>query len=99
MGGRAVFVDLTEAERAELTSLPVRRNTGQVLTLRVRLMLFCAEGEQNNRAAAELDVDVDTVGKWRRRFAKHRIDSSRDEPRSGAHPEKLAAGCGTFRQS
>jgi transposase len=83
MGGRAVSVDLTEAERLELTSLSVRRNTAQALALRARIVLACAEGEQNKRVAAALDVDVNTVGKWRRRFAEHRIDGLQDEPRSG----------------
>jgi len=38
-----------------------------------------------NRAIAQtLGADANTVGKWRRRFAEHRIDGLYDEPRSGA---------------
>ena len=33
--------------------------------------------------AARLGIDPDTVGKWRRRFAEHRLESLWDEPRSG----------------
>jgi len=84
MGARAVRVDLSEVERAELTSLSARRSTAQALALRARIVLACAEGGQNKRVAARLGVDVDTVGKWRRRFAEHRIDGLKDEPRSGA---------------
>ena len=84
MGGRAVDVKVTETERAELSSLSARRNTAQALALRARIILACARGEQNKRVAAQLDVDVDTVSKWRRRFAEHRTDGLPDEPRSGA---------------
>jgi transposase len=75
---------LSAAERAELTSLAVRRSTAEALALRARIVLGCAEGAQNNDVAARLQVDRVTAGKWRRRFVEHRMDGLRDEPRSGA---------------
>jgi len=74
---------LDETERAELQSLASRRSTAQALALRARIVLACAEGEQNKVVAARLAVDPDTVGKWRRRFAERRLEGLRDEPRSG----------------
>ena len=34
--------------------------------------------------AVRLSLGSATVGKWRRRFAQHRVDGLRDEARSGA---------------
>lgn len=82
--GRLAALALSERERSELVSLAARRNTGQALALRARIVLGCAEGKQNKEVAARLQVDQGTVGKWRRRFAEQRLDGLRDEPRSGA---------------
>ena len=84
MAGRQLAaLVLSDAERTELTSLAARRNTAQALALRARIVLRCATGRQNKQVAADLLIDQTTVGKWRRRFAEHRIDGLRDEPRSG----------------
>lgn len=77
-------LELSEAERSELMSLASRRKTAQALALRARIVLACAEGGQNKAVAAELGLDRQTVGKWRRRFVEHRVDGLHDEPRSGA---------------
>ena len=84
MGGRYLSaLEVSEAERSELTSLASRRNTAQALALRARIVLGCADGEQNKAVAARLGVCENTVGKWRRRFAEHRLEGLRDEPRPG----------------
>ena len=83
MGRRFAPLGLDEVERAELTSLASRRSTAQALALRARIILACAEGEQSKVVAARLAIDPDTVGKWRRRFAEHRLEGLWDEPRSG----------------
>jgi transposase len=85
MGGRRLpALELDDAERAELKALTSRRKTGQALALRARIVLACAQGEENREVAARLEIDKDTVGKWRPRFIEHRIDGLRDAPRSGA---------------
>jgi transposase len=76
-------LELSEAERSELRSLASRRSTAQALALRARIVLACAEGGQNKTVAAQLHLDRQTVGKWRRRFVEHRLEGLRDEPRSG----------------
>ena len=52
--------------------------------MRAQIVLAIAEGLQSKVIAIELGVDAATVGKWRRRFAEHRLDGLDDEPRSGA---------------
>lgn len=76
-------LELSQAERSELMSLSSRRKTAQALALRARIVLACAEGGQNKVVAAQLGLDRQTVGKWRRRFVEHRVDGLHDEPRSG----------------
>ena len=89
MAGRQLAaLVLSDAERMELTSLAARRSTAQALALRARIVLRCATGRQNKQVAADLQLDQTTVGKWRRRFAEHRVDGLRDEPRSGT-PARL----------
>ena len=84
MAGRDLArLELDDAERAELMSLASRRSTAQALALRARIVLGCAQGDQNKEVAARLGVCENTVGKWRRRFVEHRLEGLRDEPRSG----------------
>src|SRR3712207_3128941 len=82
--GKATPLVLTAAERTELEKLVRRRKTAQDLAVRARIVLRCAAGATNQAVAREVGVCAHTVGKWRERFAKHRLDGLRDEPRSGA---------------
>jgi transposase len=91
MAGRraAPQIVLSDEERSQLEGLAARRKTAQAMALRARIVLCCAEGFQSKEVAGKLGVDAGTVGKWRRRFAAHRVDGLRDEPRSGA-PRTIA---------
>jgi transposase len=82
--GKATSPALMPEERAELEKLVRRRKTAQDLALRARIVLRCAEGATNQAVAGEAGVCAHTVGKWRERFARDRLDGLRDEPRSGA---------------
>ena len=84
MGRTAVAIELTAAEQTELEALAGRRRTAQGLAKRARIVLAAAEGSDNKAIARSLGADENTVGKWRRRFAEHRLDGLYDEPRSGA---------------
>jgi transposase len=75
---------LTQAEREELLALTLRRKTAQALALRARIVLACADGQNNREVAARQRVTHQTVGKWRTRFVEQRLDGLLDAPRSGA---------------
>ena len=51
--------------------------------IRARIVLAAAEGAANTEIAAEVGVHVDTVRKWRRRFAAAGLAGLEDLPRSG----------------
>src|SRR5262245_27475310 len=51
--------------------------------LRAQIVLAAAAGSTNVAIAAQVGVHVDTVRKWRRRFAAARLAGLKDAPRSG----------------
>jgi transposase len=54
--------------------------------LRAQIVLAAAAGSTNVAIAARVGVHVDTVRKWRRRFAAGRLAGLKDAPRSGRPP-------------
>jgi transposase len=75
---------LTDTERQELNALTLRRKTAQALALRARIVLACADGNDNKVVAVRQRVTPQMVSKWRARFVEHRLDGLLDAPRSGA---------------
>jgi transposase len=74
---------LTADERTVLEGYVRRRNVGQALANRSRMVLMAADGLENRRIAEELGVWEQTVGKWRKRFLQKRLEGLSDHPRSG----------------
>ena len=80
---------LSDEERSFLEAQVRRHRVARSMSDRCRMILRCADGLGNKAVAAEMGVHEHTVGKWRRRFVKDRIEGLSDAPRPG-RPRTIA---------
>ena len=80
---RAVPVMLSAGERTALNKRVRGAKTAHRDRLRAQIVLAAARGRDNARIAADLRISVDTVRKWRGRFAGRGLGGLADLPRSG----------------
>lgn len=83
MGRSATAIVLSEDEEATLKGWRRRRNTTTGLHFRAGIVLDCARGDSGEQIAQRHGTSQQTVTKWRRRFARDRLDGLSDAPRSG----------------
>lgn len=76
--------ELRSAEREKLALLVARSTTPQRIAQRARIILATAEGQSVAQIAESLSISPASVYKWRRRFAKDRLQALTDAPRPGA---------------
>jgi transposase len=88
-GRRLENLGLSAAENDQLLRWTRRPKVAQALAQRAQIVLLCAAGTANDDVARQLDVTPQTVGKWRRRFLRQRLDGLLDAPRSGA-PRRIS---------
>ena len=74
---------LSSVEREYLERQVRRQRVARSMSERCRIILRCADGVPSKAVAAELGVHEHTVGKWRRRFLKDRVEGLLDEARPG----------------
>jgi transposase-like protein len=72
---------VTQDEQVELERLTKRVRTNRDVAFRARIIMACSEEPSNSVVARRLRCTKQTVGKWRNRFIKHRLDGLYDEPR------------------
>lgn len=84
MWRRSPFViELTAVERDGLHAVVRRRTAQQRMVLRAKIVLASAEGEENASIAERLEIALNTVIKWRKRFFDERVAGLTDRKRSG----------------
>ena len=81
---KAVRIELSESEHAELSSRLRRRRVARGDALRAEIVLLAAAGLTNLAITERLGIARMTVATWRTRFAERRLDGLADEPRPGA---------------
>lgn len=75
---------LTEEERAYLKQQARQEEaSARSMSERCQIVLRCADGIASKMVAAELGIHENTVGKWRRRFLRDRVEGLFDADRSG----------------
>ncbi|MFD1276148.1 IS630 family transposase [Streptomyces kaempferi] len=81
-----MLLELTAAERHRLKKMAYGHKTPHQARQRATIVLLAARGRSNARIAAETHLHVDTVRRWRGRFAAGRVPALADRKRSGRPP-------------
>jgi transposase len=77
-------LNLTDAERTELTRLARQPGTPHALAVRCKVVLLDEQGWTYAAIGDKLDMREQTVLKWRSRFLHQRLVALKDKPRPGA---------------
>lgn len=84
---KAVSIELTDQQRVALTKLANGRRTQVRVAMRARVVLAAARGLENQAIAEDLDINRETVARWRSRCAECGVESiMKDYPRGGRKP-------------
>lgn len=86
-GPKPLSLELSDHERRVLRGWLRKQAVPQVLVLRSRIVLACAEGRSNTRVADDLGVSRETVRKWRSRFAADWLEGLVGPPALGGATE------------
>jgi transposase len=76
-------IELSDAERARLEAAARKYTSPYRDVIRARIVLYAAEGLDNDTIAARLDTPRQIVSKWRKRFYRERLRGLEERSRSG----------------
>ena len=90
MARRSLYpVELSEDEERELRRRAARYTLPYREVQRAKIVLMAAEGLENGEIARRLEVRVDTVRKWRKRFFEQRLAGLDEAPGRGRKPTSM----------
>ena len=76
-------IRLSPAERTHLESLARSYTSPYRDVIRAKIVLYAAQGLDNDTIAARLDTPRQIVSKWRKRFFEERLAGLEEKPRHG----------------
>lgn len=83
MARKALDIVLSEEEQTGFEKIVRKRVAEHRLVIRAQIVLMAAKGLKNKTIAQRLHIDADTVGLWRKRFAKQGLSGLRDIEKHG----------------
>jgi transposase len=85
-------IELSEDEQRELRQRAARYTLPYREVQRAKIVLMAAEGLENGEIAGRLELRVDTVRKWRKRFFEQRLAGLEEAPGRGRKPAFSPSG-------
>lgn len=76
-------IELSAAERDRLKATARKYTSPYRDVIRAKIVLYAAEGLDNDAIAARLDTPRQIVSKWRKRFYQERLRGLEEQSRSG----------------
>ena len=76
-------IDLSDAERARLEVTARKYTSSYRDVIRAKIVLYAAQGLDNDEIAARLDTPRQIVSKWRKRFFRERLQGLEERSRTG----------------
>jgi transposase-like protein len=80
------IIELSPAERTGLESTSRRYTAPYRDVVRARIVLLAADRQENIEIARRLELPVQIVSKWRKRFFEERLAGLAERPRTGRRP-------------
>jgi hypothetical protein len=78
---------LTKEQRRELEIVARTYTLPYIDVIRAKIVLYAAEGLDNQKIADRLDTKRQIVSRWRKRFFEKGLDGLRENHRPGRPPE------------